>query len=58
MLRSETFLGTGGLAVLHAIYTNVVVQLVFFLGLIAAIGVTPLVIWLTVVERPGANPSE
>jgi hypothetical protein len=40
---------------LHAIYTNVVVQLIFFLGLLGAIGVAPLVVWLLVVERPGSD---
>ncbi|MDP9329072.1 MAG: hypothetical protein M3P11_00245 [Actinomycetota bacterium] len=55
MLRSESFAGTGGRALFHAIYTNIVVQLVFYLGLIGAIGVAPVVIWLLVVERPGAD---
>lgn len=43
---------------LHAIYTNIVVQLVVYLGLIGVIGVAPLIVWLLIVERPGSDSSE
>jgi hypothetical protein len=42
--------------IIHAIVNNIVVQIVFFLAVLGAIGVTPLIIWLMVVEATEPSP--